>query len=589
MPQGAVPSFVPTRPPRPMRVPALRRWVARFVVAFALVGASPSNAQEAFVERTFAEERAADYAAAVEAYFDVLGADPDGLFGHQLALVLPDSLRGGAGPDLVRWWRSQDPVPATALHEGVVEHRLRIAQAEAAFGDDSPAGFDVRGEVYVRFGNPTRRRRIDFETDVFMARAIREEPSVRRTDFPLNEVWHYPDLGPDVYFLFLRTPRGWREGTTMDLLPRALRGGGLAPEMRSRAQLLGTTMRWIYKDLYVFSSDIRTRLGELDMVVGGDGDTFFSMYSKGNGGLQIANEVQRAQNEDIIAQQQRDEALPDDLSRVLEGRDGGTVWRAVRFLDDDGAVTVLVPWRQPAETLVRLAAPIEDVRPYTALLDITVVRYDEEYAREGADSGRIVAPLDGEPVGPRVLTLRSEDASGSFAVEWDQWPADERGEPLTSTPVRATVARVGDLGGLLRTGAVVGVSDILLLDADAVTDAGGLLDRADGLPTPLAVSAVRPGQHLALYFEAYRAGSDPVPVDVEVYVGQRTAGGLFRRSRETSSGVVRDRVLNARRSPQTIDVGEVPVDADEVRFEVTVTVTETGEQVVRSITLPVAE
>lgn len=581
------------RPSSPKRAgggaPPRRWWSVTLAVTLAAAWTPPTVAQEAFVDRAFAEERAEDYAAAVDAYFGVLQDDPDGRFGRQLALVLPDSLRGGAGTDLVRWWRSQDPVPATALHEGVVEHRLRVAEATRHFGDDSPEGFDVRGATFVRFGDPVRRRHIDFEADLYIARAIRDEPSVRRTDFPLNEAWHYPDLGPDVYFLFLRTPRGWVEGTTMDLLPRSLRGGGISTEMRSRAQLLGTAMRWIYKDLYVFSSDIRTRLGELDMTVGGDGDGFRREGGgyRGNTGLQIVNEVQRARDEDQLARRARDEALPDGLSRVLEGRDGGTIWRAVRFLDDDGGATVLVPWRQPAETLAGLAAPVGGVGPQTALLDVTVVRYDASYEREGADTGRLVVPLDGEPVGPRLLTVRSGGRGGAFAVEWGQRPGDGDGAPLTPDPVRVTVARVEDLGGLLGPGAAVGVSDLALLDPAAVDAAGGLLDRADGLPTPLAVTAVRPGQPLALYFEVYRSGPDPLPVDVEVYVGQREAGGLFRRSRQTGSGVARARVLTAPRSPQTVDVGTVPPGTDEVQLEVVVTVTATGERAARLVTLPV--
>ena len=567
------------------RLPTL---VAVAALTVALAGVRPARAQAgpAFVDQTFGSKRAADYEAAVDAYLDEIEADPGGRFGRQLALILPDSLagearEGGAGRRLARWWRSRDPIPATPLHEGVVEHRLRAASAEAHFAADAPTGLDPRGEVFVRFGAPTRRRVIDVEADLFIARAIREEPSLRRTDFPLNEAWHYPALGPDVYFLFVRTPRGWREGTTMDLLPPALRAGGVGGPLESRARLLGTSIRWIYKDLYVFSSDVRSRLVTLDALVGGDGEAY-----SGSTGLQLANEVQRAQQQDDEARAVRDEAIPNGRTRILEGRGGGTVWTAARFLDDDGGTTVLVPWRQPAETLARLAAPVDGVAPRTALLDVTVVSYDAEDRLEGADTDRVVVPLDGEASDPRLLTVRSERSDGALAVEWDQRPGTAEGRPLTAEPVRATVGRVVDLGGVLRPGASVGLSDLLLFDPAAVRAAGGALDRADGLPVPLALSSVRPGQELAVYFEVYRPDATPLAVTTQVDLSRRTAGGLFRRPREVGAGLASSATVRDRRVPRTFVVGAVP-DAAEVRIDVTVTADETGERVSRSVTLPV--
>ena len=551
-----------------------------------LPGEVQAQSPQTFVEQTFAEKRTDDYERAVEAYFDVLAAEPAGLFARQLALVLSDSLAGavgtrGAGRAFVRWWRSQDPIPSTPLHEGVVEHRLRVASAQGAFAADVPTGFDVRGDVFVRFGAPTRRRVIDVEADLFIARAIRDEPSVRRTDFPANEAWHYPALGPDVYFLFVRTLDGWREGTTMDLLPPVLRAGGISGPLLSRAQLLGTSMRWIYKDLYVFSSDVRGRLVTLDAVVGGDGRAF-----EGSTGLQIANEVVRADQQDVEAQRRRDEEIPPGRSRILDGQDGGTVWSAARFLDDDGGTTVFVPWLQPAETLVRLAAPVDGVAPRVALLDVTVVTYNEDYRREAVDADVVVVPLDGEPSDPQLLTVQPGLTARALAVEWDQTPGSADREPLVPEPVRATVARVEDLDGLLRPGAAVGLSDVLLFDPAAVRAAGGALDREDGLPVPLAVQAVRPGQELTLYFEVYRPTDEPVEVTTRVDLLQRTEGGLFRRAREVGAGLASTGTLRGRRSPRTFPIGAVP-DGDEVRIEVVVTVDATGEEVSRSLTLPV--
>lgn len=563
----------------------LKRALSTIVLLLSL---SPATAQTdaVLVERVFAERDAEAYGAAVEAYFRALEASPSGRYAEQLALVLPDSLtaRPRDGAALVRWWRSHDPIPTTPLHEGVVEHRLRVAQATAAFGADTPTGFDARGDVFVRFGTPTRRRVVDFEADLFISRAIREEPSVRRSDFPQNEAWHYPALGPNVYFLFVRTPDGYREGTTMDLLPRALLAGGVGPEMQSRAELLGRAMRWIYKDLYVFSGDVRSRLVTLDNVVGGDG----AAYS-GNTGLQVVQEVQRARQQDEQAREERDERLPAAQSRVLAEREAGTEWHAARFLDSDSSATVLVPWSQSAETLIRLAAPVGQAVPEAALLDVTVVRYDSAFRREGARTERFAVPLDGSASGTQMLVVPDVPRSGAIAVQWDQRPGDLNGRALTDEPLRASVGRAGDFHDLLPAGAAVGLSDLLLFDSAVTDEAGGYLDRANGLPATGVTTTVKPGQNLTLYLEAYRPGDEPLPVDFEVAVEQRTAGGIFRRSRAAGAAVVTDRVLTNWRSPRTIDLGAVPTDADELTVRVTVTVEETGEQVTRAVTLPVRD
>lgn len=529
-----------------------------------------------FVTRVFADKQTEAYPAAVEAYLEVLRAEPDGRFARQLALVLPDSVRAGGGEAIVRWWRRQDPVPATPLHEGVVEHRLRVAEAEQHFAASTPAGFDARGEVFVRFGAPESRRRIDFESDLFIARAIREEPAIRSTDFPLNEVWHYPSLGPDVYFLFYRKPGvpGYQEGTTMDLLPPQLKAGGLSEQMEPRARLLGMAIRWIYKDLWLYSSDIRDRLVVLDATVGGDGSAF-----SGSTGLQVSNEVRRAQDEDDLALAARDEVLPPGRSRVLEGRNAGVLWRAARFLDDDGGATVLVPWAQPAAALAQAAIQTDG----TALLEVAAVRYDPDYRREGDDVARRQVPLDGRSLGPELLTLRTERADGTFAVEWDLWPADAAGDPVVQGPTHATVARIDDLGELLPPGARIGLSDLLLVHPDALDGEG---DRTAGDLLPLADAAVRPGQPVVVYYETYKASEGDVPVTVEVAVRERRAGGLFRPSRIAGGASASEEVLTDRRTPRLALIDDVP-DADDLEISVVLTATETGERVQRTLRLPV--
>jgi len=60
------------------------------------------------------------------------------------------------------WWRSQDPTPATSLNEMRVEHDKRVETARIAFGWKEWPGWDHRGEVLIRYGNPEFRADIDW-------------------------------------------------------------------------------------------------------------------------------------------------------------------------------------------------------------------------------------------------------------------------------------------------------------------------------------------------------------------------------------------------------------------------------------------
>lgn len=61
-----------------------------------------------------------------------------------------------------RWWRSQDPTPATALNEMRIEHDQRVRAARLEFGWKEWPGWDHRGEVLIRYGNPDFRRNLDW-------------------------------------------------------------------------------------------------------------------------------------------------------------------------------------------------------------------------------------------------------------------------------------------------------------------------------------------------------------------------------------------------------------------------------------------
>ena len=65
------------------------------------------------------------------------------------------------------FWASQDPAPVTEANERWIEHCRRVAYARENFGKFR-FPWDVRGDVYVRYGEPDHRSRSDdirFETE----------------------------------------------------------------------------------------------------------------------------------------------------------------------------------------------------------------------------------------------------------------------------------------------------------------------------------------------------------------------------------------------------------------------------------------
>lgn len=89
---------------------------------------------------------------------------------------------------LLRYWRDQDPYPVSLANERLIEHMRRIMYSRDAFRTiEGRHGFDDRGKVYIRWGQPEDR----------WARSI---PG--RLYFQ-NESWYYPYYGLYMSFDFV--------------------------------------------------------------------------------------------------------------------------------------------------------------------------------------------------------------------------------------------------------------------------------------------------------------------------------------------------------------------------------------------------
>ena len=102
-----------------------------------------------------------------------------------------------AGPLLLAWWRRQDPLPASDANERLLEHLRRVAYAEEHyFCDVCPAGYDARGEVYVRYGAPERETEITFDDPQLIDEIYQPGVAISPGDFPDNTFLEVHVRGP---------------------------------------------------------------------------------------------------------------------------------------------------------------------------------------------------------------------------------------------------------------------------------------------------------------------------------------------------------------------------------------------------------
>ena len=108
----------------------------------------------------------------------------------------------------------------------MLEHLRRVAHAEKEFAClECPAGFDARGEIYVRYGNPERITEITFDDPSLLM------PFFNRVFRLVQEIFQIMSFGGismwigDAYFLFVEDQNQYRLAQTSDLVPSTLRSG----------------------------------------------------------------------------------------------------------------------------------------------------------------------------------------------------------------------------------------------------------------------------------------------------------------------------------------------------------------------------
>ncbi len=399
---------------------------------------------DAYVTVVFAAQDSARYDTGAEAYLSMLArlgapvSEPEAatLARHlrQLAPVVPgaervawgldDALRRGAlarlapgvGARIVRWWRSQDDLPATPSNERLGEHLARVAHALRAYAaPDDPRGYDDRGEVYVRLGPPDRVAEIAIDAGI-VAFDLRGRSPIGR--LPDNAFWVYDRVHASAQYVFVREARRgpYRLGGGLDLLPRALRRASRGLRGDAEAEAFLTVMEAVYGQLAVRHPAYGAPYDALSISNG-------SGIVRDDPGYVALRVVAQAQAADAVAEAVRRESVPASVSTTHAGTEplrASARW--ARFREPDGTTRLDVSWAveegalRPSPRLVRRLERQGRAPSDSVLLSASAaVLTDDFEPRATVHDHRPLAEGDGA-AGTLAVPLRATPAR--LALQW---------------------------------------------------------------------------------------------------------------------------------------------------------------------------
>lgn len=366
-----------------------------------------------FVTRVFAQGDTAAYAAATEAFVDMLeqhsttltGAEQSLLRRHvaRFAALLPrrvlaetlaplnadgevTKLTGaletnwhllpGAGHKLASWWRAQDILPATVHNERLEEHLLRAAHADSAYAwRHSLTGWDDRGLIYVRLGAPARKQEVDFDSNC-LVQAVLASTRIFSGDLARNEVWLYGTSEEPVHFVFSGLDGPYELSTPSELISGYLRRSGGRRDRATQGpvtattpgpsgtlcgewlgsgtgqQILALATRRLYHEMIPFDSRyVDAYMDVADFInAPPDAETPGAQLPPH---LWMRSFLSRQEMDEQRTLLRREQIVPRQHSNVEQGLALPLVARTARFLADDGTTHTEIYWTLPVEALAQ--------------------------------------------------------------------------------------------------------------------------------------------------------------------------------------------------------------------------------------------
>jgi GWxTD domain-containing protein len=603
-------------------------------------------AAHAWLQQVFRNAQRERYGEAVDVYLSILGhwgaaTDPEDaeiVQAHvdRALLAVPSAEQAGLvaaaapGEALVAWWARQNPLPGSPWNERVAEHLTRVAYAERHFARArSPLGFDDRGVVYVRLGEPSRRQALDYVRPELLERihALRTARGnnllVTPASLAASEVWLYQQEGQPFHYLFVADGRGgYQVGEVHDIIPIHLRSSmdGGTGRGGAKADIVLAVLRTVYRQLAPFDmnyaerlQEVETYLGQLEELALGDPASYAESRVAGTSNrvdysaaarrqsaafgtrtppdLVARGMVEASRREDHLLRRQREERGPEVRTSLLDGLEAlRMAARVARFLDPDGSTRAEVYWAlepgglplsRALTSAVRRSGHFDSFPDH--IVRATLVRNASRAERSVERVEMYAVPRSRvraiDPLGVHVFAVDRVGEGDDLAMQWDQFLAAAAPDGIALGP-RARVA-------VLRT------QPIAPLEGDGRLEMSDLKPVLAPTEEPYPFDEVEAALPLALYFEAYGlvfGPNDEIDFAVEYEVTLQRGGGPFRRARqETTSGNLISAVQGTHTEQYLILDTASWAGAREATVNVIVTDRTTGGSVERSVTFAVTD
>ncbi|MBO6575394.1 MAG: GWxTD domain-containing protein [Rhodothermales bacterium] len=524
------------------------------------------------------------------------------------------SARSGAGPLLVTWWRSQDPVPATRSNERLEEHLRRVAHVQREFSDvDRPAGVDDRGEIYLRYGPPEEEIKVRFDDPVLTDIVYRPGVAVSLSDFPDNEFWVFGHIDRSAWFLFVEDKGSYRIAETEDLVPNQLRTGfGPSQRGRIKAGMTIAVLQNIFRQLAPLHPDFAIRYAEVDnyamrmpefqpgrlanrtsgsLAAIPGGVTGETQAEQPTAFIQTMMVKSRTEDDESISR--REEYAPRVYTEALS--DAGELrmgYRTVRYLEPDGSTRTVIHWSpEPGELRPgRGERRILDEMAYEDsgryLLTLTAVQKTAEYLDRVVHTDRFLVddlPNQDEAIPVQQTTLLGDTTLFNVAMQWDQY-AMGASRTRKGPRIRVATAQLDSLPPLNADPGVLEMSDLLPMTALLASSP------ADFVPTPYPFGTLTRELQLALSFEVYHLafGADDqtrYTVSFDVARNDSRGGFLSLRGRDQGTSSSFQSTGTSRKANEMILI-DLQSWEGSGELDITVTVTDdvSGQAITRDIT-----
>ena len=600
---------------------------------------------------------------AVEAYFELLGrVTPDtsaaltALFRRrvaQIAPLMPDpvfdqavegtrdeapetwALRPAAGDSLQAWWRGLDPFPDTPENERLEEHLTRLVHASNAFScSERTSLLDRRGDIYLRFGAPYKRRELRYKDADFFQEVFRFGVHLSPDAFPEGEIWLYPQIDDSGFYLFAeqQTSDCFGLARANDLLPRALtRQRSKTERGLNYAYSALMAMRAVYRELALFHINFSNRYSQIanyasyqemeaterraEQMMGtqigggterkttvGAGATARTVTEDPVAGIEAPNffvsrMVAQARREDAAAARRRQENMPRQYS-ALRGNTPSlpVAARTARFLTEDGRTRTEIYWGVPAAA-ARLSPDEEGEPSPPSMIRFSATQHNDDRTQVRRRQSRHQLPArpgtTRQVVVPPSTVFAATTSRQHLSMQWTQYRLWQNGDGSVAglgPKQRYTAARVDSLPPLRASGPAPEMSDLKVLtlpDTSAAT-----LSRLTERAVPYPFRHIGPETPLVLSFEVYHlsyGGDDRTRYTLSYEVEGETRRGwtrLFRGQDTQRTTTEMTRQGRARRTDEQIVLDLSRIEREEsqnVRVTVRVTDEVTGASVTRAV------